>query len=1064
MAQQQRDNAPTNSDDQSIPGRNVYRPTTAPLFTSRGQREPISFANHNASRRARQAVQQQMKEERAMSIGSASSDGQAPRLSSYANSGGNNWLGSGKTGPNDRKFGLADAWQMADENQGFRPKTSEGIRRSSEDNISLLDSRIPRSKNFSPAQRMENDRPRTSPNTYQPEERDDSIMSSVIGSSGSDVSSSRQGSPSPGAKQRKDAKFRAQGISHYSDEDIHNMKGWRNKIKEHAAVTQRRKENRPPVNEDVNDEYAKIRARNAAQDVRISRIAKSTTPLFVNKNNSGHVPTRVIETARELEKKTSERYADELEPPLNIPRQWGAKAKSRPNWVQKILDPDSFVEIENLAPPGSEAMLRIAAEVPIPSIEGSSEPTPPSSRPPSAQPTYGSPEKSKLWDADVDFTATSMQISTSPLLRVRKLDQLREQEIQSLTARAVATNRLEEIRERNSEERPVLSEQPRPNLKKPTPEPTRLQPSEEPEYERTILDEEGEHIRGTPITVFSAKHYRGSSQNRDGEESGHKREDSFDLLRRLSRAASRSPAPPSRAGIMEEESAKPQEESVVKKVVERLTEKSSEQSAEKEPQAETEKVVENRHDEGSDEPAGRPAEISKQEAPLPPDVDVQNNNSKRNSRSSSRPRSEIDPEERITAEAKLFDLPDNGSQRNSIRYPSPAPSSGDVNDNDDDKFDETPKPKKQDPLSLPTPRVTGAFIETPAPTIRKTRTPRTISPYYEAGEDDALSTSVSKGNNTDDEVEIESRAGRRRRSQSSSSQEYIRPQQRAARSRPPLINSAKPTSASEDIRRIKQEAQIEDSTLEDFDALLEATVGKQMQTDDKSEILEPLLDLEYDERGIPLSKKERERRLERVILDRMNQHLKNTSSSIRDARQGIERLEHQVSSTLNMPIAHRAEDNTVYLKIPVPRLWIKDPPATTKTNEGSWYQRNWKFTWLGLILFIFGTWYITESAMCEVYCHPINSSKNTWQPTDPFFPWAIPTKLDQWTGEYVGNTLYDVWEYFDDMRGPRAGRRRWFQTPTPYGPSDWWLGRDGPMGIKYTGNEGASYFGDDEYI
>lgn len=840
------------------------------------------------------------------------------------------------------------------------------------------------------------------------------------------------------------------------------MKGWRNNIKKHAVIDQRRKENAPSITGNPNDEYAEIRARNAARDARISRIAKSTTPLFVNKHNTSHVPTRVVETARELEKKASERYADEPEPPLNIPRQWGTKAKPRPQWVQKILTPDNFVEIENLAPAGSEAMMRIAAETPMPSNEGSSEPTPPSSRPSSAQPVYGSPEKSKLWDGDLDFTATSMQISTSPQLRVRKLDQLRDQEIQSLTARAVATNRLEEIRERNSEERPVLYEQPRPNLRLPTPEPAKRQASEEAEYERTILDEEGEHIRGTPITVFSAKHYRGSSQTRDGEESGHTREDSFDLLRKLSRAASRSPAPLSRAEVMDEELVQPEEESAAKNDVKRPSEAFSEKATEKKSQAETAESVAKKDGDDLGEAVVKAAETSKQEAPLPPDVglDVQKD-AKRHSRSRSRPRSEIDPEERITAEAKLFDLPDSNSQRNSIRYPSPAPSD---DDNDDEKFDETPKPKKQDPLSLPTPRVTGAFIETPAPTVRKTRRPRTISPYYEAGEDDALSMSVSKGNKTNDDVEVESQAGRRRRSQSSSSQEFIRSQQRGPNIRPPLINSAKPTSASEDIRRIKQEAQLEDSTLEDFDALLEATVGKQSQADDKSEILQPLLDLEYDDRGRPLSKKERERRLEQVILDRMNQHLKNTSSSIRDARQGIERLEHQVSSTLNMPIAHRAEDNTVYLKIPVPRLWIKDPPGTTKKDNGSWYQRNWHFTWLGLILFIFGIWYITESVMCEVYCHPINSSVDTWHFSDPFFPWAIPTKLDQWTGGYVGNTLYDVWEYFDNMRGPRAGRTRWFRTPQPGGPSDWWLGRDGPIGIKYSGNEGASYFGDDEYI
>jgi len=1049
MAQQERDNAPTYfiTEEEHRPARNVYRPTAAPLFTSRGQREPISFASANAARRAKQAVQAQMREEeegRAMSIGSSSADEQAPLPSNYGNTGGNNWLAGGRTVSNERRFGLTEAFQMADENQRYRPKTSEGIRRGSEDSGSMLDSRIPRSRTYSPAQRLEQKPLSTLTGAYRVAEMEDLNAQLPFTSSESDTTTSRQGSPSPAAKERKDAKYRAMGLPDYSAEELEKMKHWKERNKDRLLEGQKRRENRRPATEDPNDESAKIRARTAANDARISRLAKSTIPLFANKHNPGQ-SQRVIETTRELEKKTSEIYADEPEPPLNVHRQWGSKARApRPNWVQRIVDPD-FVEIKDPAPPGSEAMQKIAAEVPLPSIEGSFEPTPPSSRPSSAQPTYGSPEKSRLWDTDVDFTANSIQISTSPQLKVRKLDQLRAQEIQSLTARGVATSRLEEIRERNSEERSVLSETPHANLKKPTPGPSKRQQPEEQEYDMTILDEEGEHIRGTPVTVFSARSYRAKSLGKDGEESGHKREDSLDLLKRLSRATSRSASrsPPGRVDAMEEESTKPREESVPVKEAEKPNE--------------TEKTVEIIEDGGIGEAIGKSVERSEQEAPLPPDVGLEvTSEFKRHSRNHSRPRSEVDPEERIAAESRLFDLPDTNSQRNSIRYPSPSPS-----DVDDDILDETPKPKQKDPLTLPTPKVTGAFIETPAPTVRKERKSRTISPYYEAGENDVRSSSVSGSHK--DEIRSDFRAGRPRSSSNPTSQlGYTRSQQRTSRPRPPLINSAKPTSASEDLRRIKLEAQIDDSTLEDFDGILDAAVG-QKQDSEKSALLEPILNLDFDERGRPLSTKERERRIEQVMLGRMNQHLKNTSSSIRDARQGIERLEHQVSSSLNMPIAHKNEDNTVYIKIPVPRLWIKDP-ATTKTGNGSWYQRNWKFTWLGLILFLFLTWYITESVVCEVYCHPINSSKNTWQPTDPFFPWAIPTKLDQWSGGHVGNALYNTWRYFDDMRGPRVGRRAWFRTRTPLGPSDWWLGRDGPVGIKTMVNEGGGFFGDDEII
>jgi hypothetical protein len=157
---------------------------------------------------------------------------------------------------------------------------------------------------------------------------------------------------------------------------------------------------------------------------------------------------------------------------------------------------------------------RASADIPRPSVEvgPSAQPTPPSSRPSSAQPNSGSPEKSKMWDADIDFTAHSLQESTSPLLRVKtsKLDDIRRREIESLTARAVATNRLEEIRERNSEERSALSESSRVNSRQTTPAPTK-EPQEEVYHERTILEEEGEHIPNTPITIFAKGHYRAAA-------------------------------------------------------------------------------------------------------------------------------------------------------------------------------------------------------------------------------------------------------------------------------------------------------------------------------------------------------------------------------------------------------------------------------------------------------------------------------------------------------------------------------------------------------------------------
>jgi hypothetical protein len=275
-----------------------------------------------------------------------------------------------------------------------------------------------------------------------------------------------------------------------------------------------------------------------------------------------------------------------------------------------------------------------------------------------------------------------------------------------------------------------------------------------------------------------------------------------------------------------------------------------------------------------------------------------------------KPRSDIDPEERITSETKLFEPLDNKSERNSIRAPSPIPPSASpsppsTDTSDDGKVDETPRPKsnplslptpqvdtsdegsvdetprptpdplslpntkvnpsdtndvdetprpKPDPLSLPTPKVTGAYLETPAPTIRKPR------PSLAKSE-----TSGKQEPSTTHEPEL-------------------------AKPKPTLANSAKPPSFKEDLRRIQLESNYEDSTLDDFDAMLTADA--------------------------PAPASSNEADTDEIRLQRMSHSLSKNLLSIRDAKAGISRLENQVSSSM-MP----SRDDG-YIKIGFPRWWF----------------------------------------------------------------------------------------------------------------------------------------------
>ncbi|TAQ87095.1 Fructose-bisphosphate aldolase [Chlorociboria aeruginascens] len=204
------------------------------------------------------------------------------------------------------------------------------------------------------------------------------------------------------------------------------------------------------------------------------------------------------------------------------------------------------------------------------------------------------------------------------------------------------------------------------------------------------------------------------------------------------------------------------------------------------------------------------------------------------SRAFTPPKSDVDPEERIAAERSLFELQENKSEKGSIRTETPPPTNK---------------------LSLPTPKVTGAFIETPAPIhALRPSTPEYSSNTEEDFDQTPLQNKFIPGNKP-----------------SRGSLPLERPQ--------PPVNTAPSLSVSEDLKTIKKEALIEDSTIErEFDAVLEADAAI---TND-------------------IYTHSRKQELESETLERMDRSLRHTSTSIRAARQGIERLEERVSRSVTI--------------------------------------------------------------------------------------------------------------------------------------------------------------------
>ncbi|GKT63251.1 hypothetical protein ColTof4_05163 [Colletotrichum tofieldiae] len=900
-----------------------------------------------------------------------------------------------------------------------------------------------------------------------------------------------------------------------------------------------------------------------------------------------------------------------------------------------------------------------AADTPIPSIEAAAlpqEPTPPTSRPASANPEMLSPEKSYAWQLDADFTAGDLQVSDSPRItmggtafnefsnrrnsassahaddqrnsvapelngpyrressigittragrsnirideirrreeqanaelaeqrkrqpRVRntklqeirereteaedemakqsraqphsyyptpddlpiredaegrprpkntKLDDIRAREAESLSKKAMASGRLEEIREQNSMSRSMSPEARRSSDfgKDSTPV------SETNGEDLKTAEEHGEHTPNTPVIVYQSymasddRKSHGTSPKEARKDlaspkssrpiAAHTRTDSRDLLQRLARAASSSPASETQGHLAVTDEVKQLDNNDSEKMEKRGEDKISRrdhaslQSLQRDKSEDKIKdtvfVVEQK--ETGEEPvkeAGFRRRRSEPERPVQesiPKVDPPQPSLKKDTKApepahtemvddprpsptdgpklaeaersksavgfagrrrerrqrsvdsakdsrKSMASSDSDPTDRIEQEMKLFAPIDNQSERGSVRAPSAEPF---TEDEDKDLLaDETPRPIKVDPLSLPTPKVTGAYVETPATArveriqeIKPLTRPETTStasysrppsrrgsrPSSRAG---TFFTAGESGSEPSDHKE------RGTESTGTTTTSILRRRTRStSRPRRPLVNSVKPPTVKDDLLELQRIHQIEDSTLDDFEELFNLQKLQNAPPPEIESILDEISMKREEVAAKPnLTKNERDRELEQY--DRMSKTLKDGLLNIRTAKQGIERLEGQVSHAdgkqgEQAPIKEESEKQQMektsrhrhhpdhprdcpdciratpvkeisYLHLPVPSLYKRKP---------------FRLTFVGLVFLAVSLWYAAESAMCELYCRPAacSSTPCVWSSTDPTWGVAIPVKLDEWAtngwGRQVANQFSedasDLW-------------------------------------------------------
>ena len=789
------------------------------------------------------------------------------------------------------------------------------------------------------------------------------------------------------------------------------------------------------------------------------------------------VGPKVAERGQELHRKSSNNSLDSNSPSRGM-RPWGVRGKPKQNWLTRIISSPGNVEPEDWDEADRDPPIpSIEKEPPSADADSSARSTPFAAR---------SPNKSFAWQADADFTAGDLHVSTSPRVRSKashddlgsnprhnnkideirqleveaalrfpdesensaglgpndkglggrtntKIDEIRAREIESLSKKALATARLDEIRERNADYRspsPVLERKASRELLGRTP--GRGAGGQGRDQDTTILEEEGEKIPDTPITIFrksSNGTARPTSSSPGVEQSGkggpparvdeaptHKREDSRDLLRRLARAASASPTPEDRV----EAGSKATGVSGPGPTV--SSDKNSSRGASTK---RADKLVE--------PPAIRTSDESDFPATMPALRRTPSTDSASTKRSSMA-QSDGDPTDRIQGEMMLFAPLEAQSERGSIRAPSPDPDG----DEKEDGIDDTPRPHKPDPLAIPTPKVTGAYVETPL----------TVKAEPSQGDDGFLIVEAQKplssvavasflrggstrGGRSDDTKSDGGRKETRRPTSAAS----LRRSRSLPRNRSPLFNSAKPPSVRDDLREIQRQHQVDDSTLEDFGELLAA------QSHGRTEGAKnpKLEDASSDEEAAKQQLSEHEQDL--AALDRMSGHLKTGLLGIQTAKRGIERLEDKVAkaetSHHHAPnVGHPALPCAIcagrppsavatYIHLPVPRLYYRQP--------------SFRLSFLGIVVGLLAAWLAAEGTMCRYYCKPVYCGSGQdcrWSPDDPFFGYAIPVKLDQWVtggqgralahqlGEDAGDLLADAWEFVtgDDLA---AADTRW---------------------------------------
>ncbi|KAF2097639.1 hypothetical protein NA57DRAFT_77891 [Rhizodiscina lignyota] len=634
--------------------------------------------------------------------------------------------------------------------------------------------------------------------------------------------------------------------------------------------------------------------------------------------------------------------SERSDPPLNIPREWGRKARKGVDWLRRgaitadggvVHNEQEVIISRKTTFTGDETPQAIdwvsaAADIPLPTTEGSPSPFRYAKGTRSSdQERDDSLQRIREWNVDDDFTANSLITSTPAVVsRNTVLDEIRLRELETVTEASFASKSREQSPESAPSRRlplpPALNSDQK--LQEKAHDVSWTHPAEQsmslPKRRRSsqsrstrtgAVDEKNDRASSSsPVVVYkeSDAATRSITPKRPQQ---HKRTDSHDILRRLARAASATPSP------------------------------------------------------------ARPAK-EKEYADQGADVDSVNTGNKP---------SAIAEEEPQSKESKKS-------------VPQPEDDAVDPHTPFLDENEEASNAQKKQ--NAKTPVVTGAWIDTPAPGTEK-RVPNSPSRLR-------ILNSIS-----DDRKNAQTSTTPPK--QGSPKKSPLKPRPIPHGEATPDIQSRRPSLPSSalaavlgdakshqdgsgkaalgDSAKLSRDFAVGDSTINSLEDLIDSSLAvdsnaQANEEDTETDTLRNHLPTLPSPDAKPRNAAERQRWKEIEQVSRMNDQLRAARSNIRDARVGLRRVEHAVLTADELEEKHRGRDGCCEacgcpgswsfqgLARTVRSAFITDlPEADNTSDQKPWWKwnRRWQLTTLGLLTVIIICYALSETVLCDQYCH-----------------------------------------------------------------------------------------------